>query len=163
MSLYSKGPFTLCNLPLRFVFAYNGLYRRWWGCRSRIVWTLPLRLVQPICCDKRNCTVWTGLKQNYATTLNMNCVLRKYFLFLLYFFFVFCSLSSTFSNQRAIIRTWNGRKWTGYCTWRLGFEEWCLGSRYCLIRIHENRTGITGWSCPVCLPVSVIIPTEIYR
>ena len=49
-----KGLFTLCNLRLRFVFAHNGLYRSWWCCRSRTVWTLPLSPVQPICCDKRN-------------------------------------------------------------------------------------------------------------
>ena len=37
-----KGPFALCYLRLRFIFAHNGLHRSWWCCRSRIVWTLPL-------------------------------------------------------------------------------------------------------------------------
>ena len=53
---YSEGPFTLCDLWRRYVSAYNGLYRSWWGCHSRIVWTLPLSPVQPISCDKRNCS-----------------------------------------------------------------------------------------------------------
>ena len=35
-------------------FAYNGLQRSWWCCRSRIVWTFPLSPVQSICCNKRN-------------------------------------------------------------------------------------------------------------
>ena len=39
-----------CN----FVFACNGLDRSWWCCRSHIVWTLLLRPVQPICCNKKN-------------------------------------------------------------------------------------------------------------
>ena len=36
-----------------FVFAYNGLHRNWWCCRSHIVWMLPLSPVQPICCDDK--------------------------------------------------------------------------------------------------------------
>ena len=48
------GPFTLCDLQLRFAFSYNGLHRSWWSCHSCILWTLPLSPVQPICCDKKN-------------------------------------------------------------------------------------------------------------
>ena len=50
----SKALFKLCDLRLRFVFAYHGLYSSWWYCRSCMVWTLPMSPVQPICCDKRN-------------------------------------------------------------------------------------------------------------
>ena len=66
-----KGPFTLCNLWLWFVFAHNGLYRSWWCCHSRIVWTLPLSPVQPICCDKRNrsCNQKKNGQYEWALTL----------------------------------------------------------------------------------------------
>ena len=67
-----KGPFTLCVLRLRFVFAHNVLNRSLWCCDSRTVWTLPLSPVQPISCDKnnrsRNRTMWTCLKEQLSTT-----------------------------------------------------------------------------------------------
>ena len=43
ISLYCivpKDTFTLCDLRLRFVLAFYGVYRGWWFCRNRIVLTL---------------------------------------------------------------------------------------------------------------------------
>ena len=50
-STTTKAQFTLYDLKLRFVFAYNG---SWWGCCSRIGSTLPVSRVQPIDCGRMN-------------------------------------------------------------------------------------------------------------
>ena len=58
--------FSDCDCEL--VFSHNVLHRSQWCCRSRIVWTLELSPLQPLCCDKPNHrirkkrTLWTGLK-----------------------------------------------------------------------------------------------------
>ena len=52
-----KGPLTLCVIFLiatAICFLLIMPDRSWWCCRSRIVWTLLLGPVQPICCDKKN-------------------------------------------------------------------------------------------------------------
>ena len=76
-----KGPFTLWELLLRFVFASNE-FNRDWCCHNCIIWTLVLNPVQPISCDKKN----RSLNRAVRMGLNSSFTLCVFLWWLLQFF-----------------------------------------------------------------------------
>ena len=68
--VYIQGPFTWCDFDCDLFLTTNGLFEILSCCCNRIVWTLILNPIQPICCNKKITIVIVPCEQPSSVHIN---------------------------------------------------------------------------------------------